>query len=255
VLCCCVQPKKNDPLSYNKLVMLKRDFLRVKEILELVLRRETMKRDASLLNAEMFDEVLAQTHFAKKFLGEGLSISSSAAADTKQSDVKVKSEASREDVSRLLTSGLPRAEYGKELGDQLVPDKETVGPTLARRPPPTKKPPPRQTQIRAPKPPPKVRVKGGAPAHAPNATAQLRSSAIGMDLVPLDDGYGVGGDRARDGATDEDVESETDDPDYYADIVEYLQRTLRERGHAMTEQQRARMQAELESYRRELNRT
>jgi Enhancer of polycomb-like len=59
-------PKKNDPNSFNKTRFLRRDFIKLHQMVDAMLRRENLKKDDIQLQIEEFDAKLGETDFAKR---------------------------------------------------------------------------------------------------------------------------------------------------------------------------------------------
>lgn len=62
---CTRNPRKNDSLSFCKVRLLKRDTLNVLHILDQIQKREALKRNRLLLEAEEFDLRLSETSYAR----------------------------------------------------------------------------------------------------------------------------------------------------------------------------------------------
>ena len=64
-------PRKDDISAYHKMLTLKKDFVRVLDIVEGVVTRERDKRDVHLLDVQIFDQRLALSHHAQRLAQTG----------------------------------------------------------------------------------------------------------------------------------------------------------------------------------------
>lgn len=123
-------PRKNDFNNFNKMRYLKRDFVKLLDIVELMIQREKFKSDSTLLQTHIFDEKLRSTTAGKKHSGKASQYAASVKEMTTKlaevngpfsaSHVKAVRElyaqprSDQDKLALLLTTPLPPSDYSRK---------------------------------------------------------------------------------------------------------------------------------------------